>query len=161
MEVGAVGVVATGKVDAGAAFGEVWGVGAGEGVEEVGDVVKADEVLKEGAEAGDLRRGDVLVVLEAMVRMACAELIEVGHRRLCEVGNGHTVSVEGDGIEEAVGRVASQRADVAEGYVDGATVEEVVAQDIGPAVGGIDAMDAAVAVYNIRRCIVIAFFVSP
>jgi len=149
MKVGATAVVATGKEDAGATFGEVGGDATRERVEDVVDVELTKEVGEQGGEGGDLGRGYVLVVSEAMMCRRGAELVREDGG-LGGISIGHGVLVVGDRIKIA-NLVRFEGTDIAQCNVDGAMVNLRDAHVFTSAVGCKEAVESAVSVYDERR----------
>lgn len=108
---------AASEVDAWSSLSEVWGDTASERVEAVENAVLNKQDRQQVGEGTELSRGDELIVGEAMVRLAGAELVEETHRGLGGVGDGHGMTVEPDGIEPFISMTA-QGAAVGEGDID-------------------------------------------
>lgn len=117
VKVGTVAIDAASEVDAWSSLSEVWGDTASERVEAVENAVLNKQDRQQVGEGTELSRGDELVVGEAMVRLAGAELVEETHRGLGGVGDGHGMTVEPDGIEPSISMTA-QGAAVGEGDID-------------------------------------------
>lgn len=123
---------AASEVDAWSSLSEVGGDTASERVEAVGDAVLGKQERQQVGEGTELSRGDELVVGEAMVRVAGAELVEETHRGLCGIGYGHGMTVEPDGIEPSISMTAQGPA-VNEGDIDDVYVVVANAEVLAPA----------------------------